>query len=273
MVQGDPIGGSNFPIVPPVPLIPPSLFGVNPSAPEMRDPRMRNHWQHGIHDRLGHGLRGGDYLTNPHLYDRNSYGNPYGYTGRNSLLYGGLGEYDEKKLRKRAYGFDLEDQIAEKRYRQADDDHKRRLQEEVEDLKRSKDRYELSWRDHNYGDHPGSRRGWGRGWRRDRYIDDYERDDKRIKSHWHHRDEDRWNYKRYRKPKELVDGSYIDNYWGPGPQDGRKHPHWDMHPGKEHPWWHMNRDKNWQHPSWWETKDPYGPPPGAGDKNWWWHGN
>jgi len=102
-------------------------------------------------------------------------------------------------------------------------------------------------------------------------VDDIERDDKRVKSYWHHRDEDRWNYKRYRKPKELVDGSYLD--WDPRYPGDRKHPQWDMHPGKDHPWWHLNRDKNWQHPSWWETRDPYGPPPGANDKNWWWYGN
>ena len=62
-MQGDPIAGSNFPVVPPVPLVPPSLFGAAPSAPELRDPYRSHLWGLSVQDRLGYGhLRDGDYL-------------------------------------------------------------------------------------------------------------------------------------------------------------------------------------------------------------------
>jgi len=53
IIQGNPITGSNFPTVPPVPLIPPALFGTHPSMPELRDPLYRHHYNSTVYDRLG----------------------------------------------------------------------------------------------------------------------------------------------------------------------------------------------------------------------------
>lgn len=100
VVEGNPVAGSNFPTVPPVPLIPPSLFGTHPSMPELKDPLYRRHWNSSVYDRLG------PYPGYP--YDHRYRNHPDYYTGRNGLLYG-YGEVDDKKLRRKLYGADLLD--------------------------------------------------------------------------------------------------------------------------------------------------------------------
>ena len=74
-------------IPPPVPLVPPSLFGIHPSLPDLKIPGLSAHYwgrSPGI---------GGDYVRG---------------TGINSLLYGVSSDtVDKDKLKKALYGRDL----------------------------------------------------------------------------------------------------------------------------------------------------------------------
>lgn len=73
-----------------------------------------------------------------------------------------------------------------------------------------------------------------------------------MKERWHRSDEDKYNYKRFRKGHEQVEAWWLD-------------PHPYAHPNSRH--WH-NEDsyykKYWSHPNWQNTKDPYPYPPPKG---------
>jgi hypothetical protein len=72
---------------PPVPLIPPSLFGTHPSLPELRNPLNADlYWNR------SRGIAGGDYIRG---------------SGLNSILYGSPDLMDKDKLKKTLYRNDL----------------------------------------------------------------------------------------------------------------------------------------------------------------------
>jgi len=89
-----------------------------------------------------------------------------------------------------------------------------------------------------------------------------------LKENWHRRDEDRYNYKRFRKGAEPVEA-----YWLGDPHHPYDSKYWKNAHGQPPDWWHK---KYWSHPGWWNSKEPYPYPPVDGDprhRDWWWYGD
>jgi len=138
--------------------------------------------------------------------------------------------------------------------RKEDEYRKRKLEDEIEEDRLRRERLDLQ-----------SRYNWELSDRKRRLLDHDERSERAMKHFWHNVDEDKYNYKRYRKPRETVEAWWLDPY--PYAPSYRK---WWDHKDFNADWW---KKKYWTHPSWWETRDPYGPPPGKFDKDWWWYGS
>eukprot|EP00347_Sterkiella_histriomuscorum_P017375 403349625 len=236
----NPLNAAGNPLLPPpVPLLPPSLFGSVPSLPDLRNPHLSDWYWRGRNQYLG-----GDYVR-----------------GRGGVTGLGIGDLnDPDKVKKALYRNDLLNQMDDNKVRRLERYNLGRIENEYEE---DRLRRERSYLDRGLD--------WNIGERRRRIMDNQERVARHLKENWHRRDEDQYNYKRFRKGSEPVEAwwlgdphhhnGYDSRYWrknGHGP-----HPdHWDK--------------KYWSHPAWWNSKDPYPYPPvkgGPHGKDWWWYGD
>ena len=110
----NPLTAAGNPPAPPVPFVPPGIFGSFPSLPDARFPYLADNYL--LRD--AHGNRKHDYF-------RGTYGGILGVNG----LYGG----DPLLRGKAGYRYDLLSQIEDNRLRRDDQYRKQRLEDELEE--------------------------------------------------------------------------------------------------------------------------------------------
>lgn len=175
--------------------------------------------------------------------------------GINGLLVADLN--DPNKLKKSLYRNDLLNQMDDNKNRRLERYNIGRIENELEEDRLRRERGYLD---------RGSE--WGINDRRRLVMDNQERAARHLKENWHRNDEDRYNYKSFRKGGEPVEA-----YWLGEPHHNRRDSRYWGKNGNHHDGFNK---KYWSHPAWRNSKDPYPYPPtrgGPNDRDWWWYGD
>ncbi|CDW86426.1 UNKNOWN [Stylonychia lemnae] len=137
--------------------------------------------------------------------------------GMNGIL---TGDYtDAERLKKSLYRSDLLNQIDDNKLRRVEKYNLSRIENELEEERLRRERGYLHNKPYDYN--------WDR---RDRFVDESERVSRHLRERMHRVDEDKYNYKRFRKGSEPVEAYWLqDNKpgWYQKNQRGRD---WDRYP-------------------------------------------
>lgn len=174
---------------PPIPLVPPALFGSNPSLPDLKNPAMAElYWNKGgLYGGLGYHGMGGRSGMLPGLAGLGGLGG-LGAPGSDYIrgrgitgLSSGLGDYtDKEKFKKALYRNELLGQMDDNKSRRVEKYHISRYENELEEDRLRRERAVV---DSRYAHH-----GWDINDRRRQVMDNQERVSRNLREQWHRQD-------------------------------------------------------------------------------------